>query len=217
MNANIVPSTPLPVPGINEPRDFLRFLNNVNTDHLADHRPRISADQRQDWVTIAEGLIDHFLKPIPLPDITTWKNLSERVLLLDATLECVGRMLRRVDDIFDHSERFVRTLVVRSLDLYNVLEAWVDVAVENGEEEEEGDLVPAAVRKKALGFLLDLLVGLDAYTMASPGQTTNSRDWLRDIVLECVAVCRGEFFLLVCSHVLIGIKQMLWLLSRPPP
>ena len=199
MTDNIVPSTPLAFPRINSPADFRVFLHELRTERLAEHLPRIPARNRDDWVKIAEGLIDHFLKPIPLPDITTWKTLSERVSLLDTVLDCVGQMLRRVDQMLVYSEKFVRTLVVRALDIYNVLEAWVEVAGEN-DEEEEGYLAPADVRNKALSFLVELLASLDACTLASPGQNTNAREWLKDIIKECIGVCHGSSFFLLCSH-----------------
>ena len=200
--------TPFPVPGFNAsssnatPAQFLEFLRSLITQYLGDTSLRILSSAKAAWITIVDGLTDHFLGSFPLPDIVTWETMREKVEMTEATLEVIRRVFMRVEGIYNDSEILVRKMFVRLLDLCRILDVWVDVGILPGAPV----FTPGYIREKALGLLVFLLRGLgDNIPAPSDHQSQPSWKTLREILKECVDVCHGAPIYLVvfvkCSSI----------------
>ena len=191
----VPPSTPFPVPGFNAssgnatPAQFLEFLRSLITEYLGDTSPRILSSAKAAWVTIVDGLTDHFLGPFPLPDIVAWETMLEKVEMTDATLEVIKRVFMRVEGIYNGSEVLVRKMFARLLDLCRTLDVWVDVGILSGDQA----FTPGYIKEKTLGLLVFLLRGLGNNT-PPPSEQQYQPSWktMREILKECVDVCHGE-------------------------
>ena len=193
---SVVPtSTPFPVPGFSAssdnatPAQFLDFLRSLITQYLGDTSPRILSSAKVAWVTIVDGLTDHFLRPFPLPDIVTWETMQEKVEMTEATLEVIRRVFMRVEGIYNGSEDLMRKMFARLLDLCRALDVWVDVGILSGDQE----FTPGYIKEKALGLLVFLLRGLSDNIPPPSSDHHYQPSWktLREILKECVDVCHG--------------------------
>jgi serine/threonine-protein kinase ATR len=187
-------STPFPVPGFNAsssnatPAQFLEFLRSLITQYLGDTSPRILSSAKAAWVTIVDGLTDHFLGSFPLPDIVSWETMQEKVEMTEATLEVIRRVFIRVEGIYNGSEVLVRKMFARLLDLCKTLDVWVDVGIPSGILA----FTPEYIKEKALGLLVFVLRGLgDNTPPPSDHQYQPSWKTLREILNECIDVCHG--------------------------
>lgn len=187
---SLPPSTPFSVPGLNTADSnpgFLRFVRSLIDDHLSDE-PRIPSSEKVAWVAAVDGLTDTLLGPFPLPDSASWTLIAERILILDAVLEVILRVFLRVEEIYTNSERFVRKIFARLLDLCWVLEVWTEVEIDCG-----GELFsPTHMKDKAFGALITLLRGLDGSPVHSEQQEP-SWNILRSILKEVLDVSSGRF------------------------
>jgi serine/threonine-protein kinase ATR len=188
---NLPPSTPFSVPGFNTADSnpgFLGFVRSLIDDHLSEEPPRIPSSEKGAWVTAVDGLTDTLLGPFPLPDSASWTLIGERILVLDAVLEVILRVFLRVEEIYTNSERFVKKIFARLLDLCWVLEVWTEVEIDCG-----GELFsPNHMKDKAFGTLVTLLRGLDDSPMHSEQQEP-SWTTLRSILKEVLDVSSGAF------------------------
>jgi len=190
---NPPPSTPFPVPGFHggnnnaSPAEFLEFLRSLTTQYLGDKCDRIRATDKTVWVTIVDGLTDHFLGAFPQPDIVSWNTMQDKVEMTEATLEVIRRVFLRVDGIYTGSVDLFRKVFVRLLDLCGVLDIWKEAATETG----ESGLPSTRMREKTILTLTTLLRGLDGN---NPSEAQES-SWkaLRRILQECVDVCAGVY------------------------
>ena len=187
-------STPFPVPGFNSsssnatPAQFLEFLRSLITQYLGETSPPILSSAKTAWVTIVDGLTDHFLGQFPLPDIVSWETMEEKVEMTEATLEVIKRVFMRVEGIYNGSEDLVRKMFARLVDLCRILDVWVDVGILSGDRA----FTPGYIKEKALGLLIFLLRGLgDNSPSPSDHQCQPSWKTLGEILKECVGVCRG--------------------------
>ena len=189
-------STPFPVPGFNAsssnatPAQFLEFLRSLITQYLGDTSPRILSSAKAAWVTIVDGLTDHFLGSFPLPDVVTWETMQEKVEMTEAALEVIRRVFMRVEGIYNGSEDLVRKIFARLLDLCRTLDVWVDVGIPSGDQA----FTPGYIKEKAFSLLVFLLRGLgDSDNTPPPSDHQSQPSWkmLREILKECIDVCHG--------------------------
>ena len=185
------PSTPFSVSGLNTTDSnpgFLAFMRSLIDDHLSDEPPRIPSSSKDVWVTSLNGLIDNLLGPFPSPDTASWNLIEEKILVLDAALEVILRAFLRVEGIYTNSERFIRKMVTRLLDLCRALEVWTEVDVDSG-----GELfTPIHLKDKAFGTLVTLLRGLGNSSVHSEQQEP-SWNTLRSILNEVLDIGFGRF------------------------
>jgi serine/threonine-protein kinase ATR len=188
---NLLPSTPFSVPGLNTADSnpgFLRFVRSLIDDHLSNEPPRIPSSYKGAWAGAIDGLTNILLGPFPLPDSASWTLIGERILILDAVLEVILRVFLRVEEIYTNSERLIRKVFARLLDLCWVLEVWTEVEVDCG-----GELFsPIHMKDKAFGTLITLLRGLDDSPVHSEQQEP-SWNILRSILKEVLDVSSGRF------------------------
>ncbi|KAF9534592.1 hypothetical protein CPB83DRAFT_204155 [Crepidotus variabilis] len=190
MSMNILhPSTQLPVAGLGvdnaTPAEFLDFLRSLTTLHLGDDRPRIT-DNTASWVTIVDGLTDHFLGTFPIPDIVAWGAMEEKVEVTRATLEVIRRAFLRVDGIHNSTEELLRKLFARLLDLCRVLDVWVE-----GLGEEDGMTTsPRSLRDAAFSALKTVLRSFGDANPA-PADQNQPMAWifLRKALNEALDLC----------------------------
>ncbi|KAJ3516810.1 hypothetical protein NLJ89_g892 [Agrocybe chaxingu] len=188
---NPPPSTPFPVPGFSgtdnnaSPAEFLKFLRSLTTQYLGDNSPRILAINKPAWMTIVNGLTDHFLSSFPLPDIVSWNAMQERVEVVEVTLEAIKRVFERVEGIFNDSEELVRKLFARLLDLCRVLDLWIEPEIVF----EEAMFSPAHMKEKASLLLIAVLRGLGDNAPAPSEQHPPSWKVLREVLVESIGVC----------------------------
>ncbi|CAA7258548.1 unnamed protein product [Cyclocybe aegerita] len=188
---NTPPSTPFPVPGFAgadnnaSPAEFLKFLRSLTTQYLGDNSPRILAANKAAWVTIVNGLTDHFLGSFPLPDIVSWSAMQERVEVAEVTLEAIKRVFERVEGIYNDSEELVRKLFARLLDLCRVLDVWTEPEVVC----EEAMFSPAHMKEKVSLLLIAVLRGLGDNAPAPSEQHSASWKVLREVLVESLGVC----------------------------
>lgn len=188
---NLLPSTPFSVPGLNTADSnpgFLRFVRSLIDDHLSNEPPRIPSLYKCAWVGAIDGITDLLLVPFPLPNSASWASMEEKILVLDAVLEVISRVFLRVEEIYTNSERLVRKVFARLLDLCLVLEVWTEVEIDCGAEL----LSPIHMKDKAFGTLITLLRGLDDSPVHSEQQEP-SWNILRSILKEVLDVSSGRF------------------------
>ncbi|KAF8165695.1 hypothetical protein B0H34DRAFT_248869 [Crassisporium funariophilum] len=186
----VLSSTPFPVPAFGgtdsnaTPAEFLEFLRSLITQYLGDACPRIPAANKAAWITIVDGLTDHFLGPFPSPDIVSWNTMQEKVEVTAMTLEVIGRVFRRVECIYNGSEQLVRKLFARLLDLCKVLDIWIDSKICG-----ETTLSSYNMKQKALALLTLILRGLGDNCPSPSDKSDLSWGVLRAILKECIDVC----------------------------
>ena len=190
---NIPMSTPFPVPSFQNtnadtsPKQFLGFLRNLVADNLAgDPSIRIPASSRDSWITIINGLSDHFLVSFPTPNVVEWSAMHDKLDLIDITLEIIQRVTGRVEALYSGPGDAAKTVFVRLLNLCNTLDSWLDVDVPT----EDDAPTPLRLREKAFTVVVDLLHHLG--DTAAGGQS-NTPSWktLRSILIECLDVAQG--------------------------
>jgi len=185
-------STQFPVPQLGNsqsgatPAEFLEFLRSLPLQYLGDHCRRIPSGDKPAWVTIVNGLTDHFLGPFPLPGVVSWNAMQEKGEMIEATLDVVQRVFLRVDGIYNHSLELVQKLFARLLDLCRVLDVWMGTI----QDTVDSQLMPLGLRESALSVLVSVLRGLGSNN-PTPDQQSSWKS-LRDILKAGLEVCRGN-------------------------
>jgi serine/threonine-protein kinase ATR len=186
-------STQLPVPNLGDsqsgynPAEFIVFLRSLNNNHLGDHCRRIPSKDRDNWTTIVDGLVDHFLRSFYLPDAVSWDGVQERLEVTQATLEVIRRVFLRVDGIFTGSEVLVRKIFVRLMDFCRVLDLWIGTTIENIDDLSKLQ----EYREMVMSVLISVLRGLGNNNPV-PGQQQSACESLREMLREGLEVCRGK-------------------------
>ena len=168
------------------PAEFIVFLRSLNNDHLGDHSRRIPAKDKDNWTTIVDGLVDHFLRSFYQPDTVPWDGIQERLEVTEATLEVIRRVFLRVDGIFTGSEGLVRKIFVRLMDFCRVLDLWTATAIKNVDDLSKLQ----GYREMVMSVLISVLRGLGSNNPV-PGQQQSGCDSLREMLREGLEVCRG--------------------------
>jgi serine/threonine-protein kinase ATR len=188
-----IPSTPFPLPAFNgtntnaSPAEFLKFLRSLVTQYLGDNCPRI-AENKTAWVTIVDGLTDHFLGSFPLPDIVSWNTMEEKVVMTEVTLDVIRRVFLRVDDIYNGSETLLKKVFVRLLDLCRAFDMWRETEVVCG----DGIFSPSHMKEKAFSTVISVFRGLGDNSPVLSGEHDPSWKTLQTILKECVDMGDGE-------------------------
>lgn len=195
MNAAASSQTPFPVPSFAGPGndatqvdEFLEFLRNLVSQYLSDQAPRISSLNKDTWITVIDGLTDHLLVSLPLPDVVSWSALREKVISVLTTLDVVERVFTRVDGIYLGTTEMVKKVFARLLDLCFALDSWVDIEMHL----EDGLVHPKVLRQRGMEVLAIFLRGAGGSTMATATIVGSSWKILRFIISECLDVCHGE-------------------------
>lgn len=195
------------------PAEFIAFLRSLNNDHLGDHCRRIASKDKDNWTTIVDGLVDHFLRSFYLPNTVSWDGVQERLEVTQATLEVIRRVFLRVDGIFTGSQELVRKIFVRLMDFCRVLDLWIGIAKEN-----DGFSMLQQYREMVMSILISVLHGLGDNN-AVPGQQQSACESLRELLKEGLEVFRGKvpshstlkFSHLEChSRLFRDIRPSLW-------
>src|ERR1700685_1785932 len=190
---NIPTSTTFPVPSFQNPdadtspKQFLGFLRKLVADNLnSDPSIRIPASNKETWITVINGLSDHFLASFPTSNVVSWSTMHEKLDLIEITLEIIQRVTGRVDGLYSGPGDAVKATFVRLLHLCSALDSWLDVAIPI----EDGVPTPHRLREKAFRVAVDLLRHLGGIT-TSGGHSTPSWKTLRGILIECLDVAQG--------------------------
>lgn len=170
-----------------DPAEFIVFLRSLNNDHLGDHCRRIPPKDKNNWTTIVDGLVDHFLRSFYLPGSVPWDGIQERLEVTEATLEVIRRVFLRVDGIFIGSEVLVRKIFVRLMDFCRVLDLWTATVVGNA----DGLSKLQEYREMVMSVLISVLRGLGSNNPV-PGQQQSACESLREMLREGLEVCRGK-------------------------
>jgi len=191
-----------------DPAQFLLFLRSLVKRYLGDDCHPIPLAKKDDWVTIVNGLADHFLGSFYLPDDVSWEAMQERLEITEATLEVVRRVFLRVEGIYNDSEELIRKMFVRLLDLCRVLDLWVGSAVQNEEVKE--------FRETVFSVLVSILRGLGCNNPV-PEQQRSSWETLRGILQAGIDVCNGKgCFPFRCHRMLIPLQMFFYRLHPFP-
>lgn len=188
------PPAAFPVPefgngtGKATPAEFQTFLRSLLTQHLDDSCRRIPAADAASWITVVNGLAEHFLATFPLPGIVPWNALKGKVEMTDITLDVVRRVFLRVDGIYSNSQDFIRKISVRLLDLCRALGVWLDEHEDLG----EADLSPLHLKQKAEEILVSVLRDMTTSAVVPSGQDTCDWQIFRDVLGQWITVCDGE-------------------------
>jgi serine/threonine-protein kinase ATR len=185
-------STPFPLSSLKatdkdaSPEEFLHFLRTLIKDHLSA-AARIPASNSQSWVAVISGLSDHFLTPLPSSHEATWEAISEKVQLVEITLEVLQRAMERVEFLFGGPGDFARRMFGRLLDLNSSLFIWTDVKVFC----ELDHLMPLGLQSKVTRRMVGLLRNLG--NSATPSNMPDEPAWrnMRGIVQECLECING--------------------------
>jgi len=195
---NIPPSTPFPVSTFQNknvdasPKQFLGFLRKLVADNLdGDPSIRIPASGKDSWMTIINGLSDHFLVSFPTSNVVEWSAMHEKLDLIKITLEIIQRVTGRVDALFSGSEDAANTMFVRLLNLCSALDSWLDVNIPIEREMP----TPLQLRDKTFKVAVDLLRHLGDIT-TSGGSNPPSWKTLKRILIECLDVAQGIYHVL---------------------
>jgi serine/threonine-protein kinase ATR len=207
---NIPTSTPFPVPSFQNadadasPKQFLAFLHNLVAENLdGDPSIRIPASSRDSWVTVINGLSDHFLASFPTSDVVPWGAMHEKLDLIEITLEIVQRVTVRVDALYSGPGDAAAKIFVRLLGLCSALDSWVDVDILIEDEIP----TPARLRGKAFGVAADLLRHLGGISTGG-GSHTPSWKILRSILIECLDVGQGEYIDISAIWLMLTIYRL---------
>lgn len=170
------------------PAEFLEFLRSLPLQYLGDNCRRIPASDKLTWITIVNGLTDHFLGPFPLPGVVLWNAMQEKGEMIEGTLEVVRRVFLRVDTIYNDSLELVRKLFVRLLDLCRTMDVWMGTPVQDAIDNQ---ITPLTLRGRALSVLVSVLRGLGSNNPLPSGQQPS---WmiLRDVLKAGLEFCRGK-------------------------
>ncbi|KAF9567437.1 hypothetical protein CPC08DRAFT_22231 [Agrocybe pediades] len=153
------PPTSLTVPRLGDDDsesnvDFRDFLQSLIHDYLESKSSR--KEDPKSWSTVIDQLTNHLLGPFPLPDITPWAPMSEKISVTESTLEVIRRAFLRVEGIYDVSGDLLRKLFVRLLDLLRVLDIWTQVEVKCDKD----TFTPLYMKEKTITTLGSILRGL---------------------------------------------------------
>jgi len=192
---SVVPSsTPFTVPGFNgannaTPEGFLTFLRSLRDDFLGDQKLLKSATADKDaWVTVVDGLTDHMLGPFPSPDVVAWVTMKEKIIVTEATLEVIKRVFVRVEGIFSNSEKVLKKLFVRLVDLRRILEVWTQT--ENTCDKDM--FTPLEMKDRTCTVLTSILRGLGNSNPLTSVTPEPSWKVLKGILQESLDVCNGK-------------------------
>jgi serine/threonine-protein kinase ATR len=217
MNAAASSQTPFPVPSFTGPGndatqvdEFLEFLRNLVSQYLSDQAPRISSVNKATWITVIDGLTDHLLVSLPLPDVVSWSALREKVISVLTTLDVVERVFMRVDGIYHGTADMVKKVFVRLLDLCFVLDSWVNIEMQL----EDGLVHPKVLRQRGMEVLVIFLRGAGGSMLSTISIAGSSWKILRSVVSECLDVCQGEFKYII--GLLFPLKFCKELISKLP-
>lgn len=198
---NMPPSTPFPVPSFQNadaeasPTQFLGFLRNLIAENLeGDPSVRIPVSDRESWITVINGLSDHFLASFPCANVVPWNAMHEKLELIEITLEIIKRVTFRVDAMYSGPGDAAKRIFARLLNLCSALDSWIDVEV----PVEEGIPTPLHLRGQAFQTTTDLLRHLGGNISMSGGPDAPTWKILKSIMCECLDVTQGAhaFYLL---------------------
>jgi serine/threonine-protein kinase ATR len=193
--ATLATSTAFPpefsnVGGDSDPAEFLKFLQAMMTRYLSDDSPRIT-EGKDVWVTIVDGLADSFLQSFPLPDMTLWDLMEEKVAMTETTLQIIQRVFSRVDGIYNNAEVLVKKLFRRLVDLCSVLDIWLETNVIYN----DGIISPMNMKNQASNIIVSFLRGMGNNTPLLSSDGEQSWKILRSVLQESVDVCQGKLTL----------------------
>ena len=169
------------------PTEFQQYLRSLITQAFSGNPQDRIADADKGWDTVILGLSDNFCASFLLPGSITWNALKEKVTILETALEAIYLASLHVDGIFSGKRDGVGVLIVRLLNICNVLDVWLDSQVEI-----EDDLPsPVTLREKAFKALIEVLrsLGGNVTRVEQPGEPR----WkiLRSLLSECIELVSG--------------------------
>jgi serine/threonine-protein kinase ATR len=178
------------VPGANTtPAQFHQYLRSLIEQSFNSNPPnRIHAADGK-WDTLILGLSDTFCGSFPLPGSISWNATREKITILETVLEFIYRAALHVDGLLSGKRDAVNTVVVRLLNICNVLDVWLDGQV----EVEDGLPSPTTLREQAFKALVAFLRSLGG-SITRPAQQEEPR-WkvLRILLAECTELVFGVF------------------------
>lgn len=190
-----MPSTPFPVPSFQNaesdasPTQFLGFLKTLVAENLVDSTIRIPSSSRDNWVTIINGLSDHFLASFPVMNAVPWNAMREKLELIEITLEIIQRVTARVDAMYSADEDAAKKTFVRLLSLCVALDSWTGVDVNI----DDGVLSPSHLRVKAFEAGSGILRHLGEAVATAGGVEEPPWRIMKSIIVECLGAAQGEY------------------------
>lgn len=179
------------VGGDSDPAEFLKFLQAMMTKYLSDDSPRIAESGKDAWVAIVDGLADNFLQSFPVPDMTLWNLMEEKVAMTETTLQIIQRVFSRVDGIYNNAEDLVKKMFRRLINLCSVLDIWLETNVAY----DDGIISPISMKTQASNIIVCFLRGMGNNSPLLASDFEPSWRILRSILQECVDVCQGTVIL----------------------
>lgn len=192
---NNSPSTPFPAPSFQNadsdasPKQFLDFLRNLIAENFQDDDPTVTkpASERDNWVTIVNGLSEYFLASFPFSNGVPWNSMQEKLELIDYTLEIIIRVTSRVETAYAGPGDAAKTLFTHLITLSSALDWWLDVEVTN----KPGVPTPLHLRDKTIKATVGLLRHLGSCMPSGAGSDPPAWKKLREIMIECLDLIHG--------------------------
>lgn len=161
---------------------------------------------------ILTGLIEHFISSFPRASDVPWSALTEKVALVDVTLEFLLRAGTRVEAIFSTSEEFSTLVFAHVLSLYTALDSWCDVDLSG----ETMEISPSQLQLKAMDALVQQLRVLGNQVMSAP-EGSRHPPWskMKVILYECIGVAEGKCQLVLSLYCMLKCVDLLQLAPSP--
>lgn len=175
------------VGGDSDPAEFLKFLQAMITKYLSEDSPRIAESSKDAWVAIVDGLADNFLQSFPLPDMTLWNLMQEKVAMTETTLQIIQRVFSCVDGIYNNAEVLVKKMFKRLIDLCSVLDIWLETSTIY----DDSPVSPTSMQTQASNIVVCFLRGMGNNSPLLSSDCEPSWKILRNILQECVDICQG--------------------------
>ena len=174
-------SLPNPTVGVVQ---FQQHLRSLVTQTFSGNR---IPDPERQWNAMILGLSDNFCASFLLPGSITWNALKEKITILETTLEAIYLASLHIDGIFSGKRDRVGVLVVRLLNICNVLDVWLDSQVEI----EDSFPSPATLREKAFKALVEVLRSLGGNVTRVEQPEEPRWKILRSLLSECIELVSG--------------------------
>lgn len=171
------------------PKQFLDFLHNLIAENFQDDDLSVTrpASERDNWVTIVNGLSEYFLASFPCSNAVPWNAMQDKLELIDYTLEMIVRVTSRVEAAYAGPGDAAKSLFTHLITLCNALDWWLDVDVIN----KPGVPTPLHLRDKTIKATVGLLRHLGSYISSGAGLDPPTWKKLREIMIECLDLTHG--------------------------
>ena len=167
-------------------QEFHQILRAVIAQ-ISNPQKTMSSEETERWTSFIFGLSDNFCASFVLPGSMSWNAMKDKITFLKTALEGIYQAALHVEGLFSQKLDPVGTLVVRLLNICNVLDVWLDGQVEI----EDGIPSPTTLRELAFKALVAVLRSLGG-SITRFCQPEEPR-WkvLRILLTECTELVSG--------------------------